>query len=199
VLRVLAEVVFPAVCPGCERAGAVVCDGCVEELRPAPPAGVPAGLDGLTAVFAYEGVARELIARVKYRNARAAVAWLADAMAARAATSGVDVVTWAPTTPERRRARGFDHAELLARAVSRRLRVPTRALLARRPGPPQTGAGRDARGAGPRFAVARPVGGLRVLVVDDVVTTGATLTAAASALRRAGAHAVTGLVAARTP
>jgi predicted amidophosphoribosyltransferase len=160
---------------------------------------LPAGLDGLVAVYAYDGVARELVARVKYRNARAAVGWLADVMAARAAASGVDVVTWAPTTPERRRSRGFDHAELLARAVSRHLRVPPRGLLTRRPGPPQTGAGRDARGAAPRFAVARPVGGRRVLVVDDVVTTGATLTAAAAALRKGGAPTVRGLVAARTP
>jgi predicted amidophosphoribosyltransferase len=159
---------------------------------------VPPGLDRLTAVFAYRGVARELVARVKYRNARAAVAWLAETMAVRVAAP-VDVVTWAPTTPDRRRARGFDHAELLARAVARRLGRPARRLLVRRPGPPQTGAGRTARGAAPRFAPACSVAGRRVLVVDDVVTTGATLTAAAATLRQGGATAVVAVVAARTP
>jgi predicted amidophosphoribosyltransferase len=196
-LRAVVDAVLPPVCPGCGRAGAVVCDGCAPALRPAAPGAVPAGLDGLSALYAYDGVARELIARVKYRNARAAVAWLAPRMADRA-TAPVDVVTWAPTTPDRRRARGFDHAELLARAVARHCALPARALLTRDPGPPQTGAGRAARGVAPHFSARGAIGG-RVLVIDDVVTTGATLTAAATALRRGGASTVGGLVAARTP
>jgi predicted amidophosphoribosyltransferase len=198
-LRAVVDAVLPAVCPGCGALGAPVCDGCAGELQLAAPGAVPVGLDALAAVFAYDGVARELVARVKYRNARAAVGWLADAMTARAGPPVVDVVTWAPTTPARRRARGFDHAELLARAVASRRRLPRRRLLVRRPGPPQTGAGRDARGDGPRFVATPAAAGRAVLLVDDVVTTGATLSAAAAALRRAGAPAVFGLVAARTP
>jgi predicted amidophosphoribosyltransferase len=160
----------------------------------------PPGLDRLVVAFAYEGVARELVARVKYRNARAAVAWLADAMVERLGREPpVDVVTWAPTTPARRRARGFDHAELLARAVGRRRGIPVRGLLTREPGPVQTGARRAERRCGPQLRARPAVGGRSVLLVDDVVTTGATLTAAAGALRRSGAPAVLGLVAARTP
>ncbi len=109
------------------------------------------------------------------------------------------MVTWAPTTPRHRRARGFDHAELLARAVGRQARLPTRALLTRLPGPPQTGARRAERRAGPRFRARPDVAGLGVLLVDDVVTTGATLTAAAGALRRGGARGIVGVAAARTP
>jgi predicted amidophosphoribosyltransferase len=115
------------------------------------------------------------------------------------------VVAWAPTTPARRRARGFDPAELLARAVSRRTRLPCRALLVRRPGPPQTGLGAAARRAGPRMEPTRRASALvlaaggRVLLVDDVATTGATLASAAHALRLAGARRVVALTAARTP
>ncbi len=175
-----------------------VCAACVATLRSAPSLAAPAGLDSLVVAFAYEGVARELVARVKYRNARGAVAWLADAMLERGVTPDpADVVTWAPTTPQHRRARGFDHAELLARAVAPRLDAPARGLLTRLPGPPQTGARRVERAAGPRFRARPDATGRRVLLVDDVVTTGATLAAAAAALRRNGATGVRGLAAAR--
>jgi len=149
--------------------------------------------------MAYEGVGREVVARLKYRNARSAVPWLAAGMAeavARRGTAGLDVVTWVPTTAARRRARGFDQGRLLAVALSRALRLPCRPLLRRLPGPPQTGATRAERLAGPRLAIRRPPPA-GVLLVDDVVTTGATLGSAAHLLRAAGARDVAAAVAAR--
>jgi predicted amidophosphoribosyltransferase len=153
-----------------------------------------------TALLAYEGAGRELVARLKYRNARASVPFLARGMAALSGgTDAVDMVTWAPTTPARLRARGFDQAEVLARAVARRLGLPCRRLLRRRPGPAQTGRDAVARHAGPEFGGRGPVAGRRLLLVDDVVTTGATVSAAARALRDAGAVEVRVVAAARTP
>jgi predicted amidophosphoribosyltransferase len=145
-------------------------------------------------------VAREIVARVKYRGARAAVPWLAAAMVEVLPRSwpAVDVITWAPTSRERRRFRGFDPAELLARAVTRRLDARCARLLDRLPGPPQTGlAGADRR-RGPRYTACRAAPHT-VLLVDDVATTGATLSAAAVALRDAGARRIVALTAARTP
>ena len=166
-------------------------------MRPAPALPPPPGVDACTAVLAYDGPARDVVARLKYRNHRSALVGLAAAMAA-SVTTPPDVVTWAPTTTRRRRDRGFDHAELLARAVARHLSRPCRPLLDRRPGPPQTGRPLAERLAGPHLAPRRAVAG-RVLVVDDVVTSGATATAAALALRAAGAGAVDVVAAARTP
>jgi ComF family protein len=198
--RSLTEVLLPGSCPGCGAQAEPVCANCAATLRAPPPHATPPGLDELVTAFVYDGVARELVARIKYRNARGSVSWLADAMLADfGSLSMVDVVTWAPTTPARRRERGFDHAELLARAIARRAGLPARKLLTRQPGAPQTGARRDARQAGPRFNARTTASNVRVLLVDDVVTTAATITAAALALRRTGAPAVYGLAAARTP
>jgi predicted amidophosphoribosyltransferase len=177
-----------------------LCERCASELRPPAATAPPPGVDAWAAPFEYRGVGRELVARVKYRNMRAVVPWLARAMVASVRESALDaeVVTWAPTTRARRSARGFDPAESLARAVARGLGAPCIRLLSRRPGPPQTGLGAAARRVGPAFEPRRGVPA-RVLVVDDVATTGATLTAAAIALRGAGALRVTAVTAARTP
>jgi predicted amidophosphoribosyltransferase len=145
-------------------------------------------------------VARELVARAKYRNVRAVVPWLAAHMVDAATARGLvaDAVTWAPTTRVRVRSRGFDPAELLARAVAGGVGSRCSALLRRLPGPPQTGLAAAARRSGPRFQARRRVP-RSVLLVDDVATTGATLSAAAMALREGGADRVVALVAARTP
>ena len=154
-LAQLSALLFPAQCPGCGRAGEPLCDRCAHDLRPPDPAPPPRGVEGWAAPFAYEGVAREIVARLKYRQARAAIPWLAGHMTAAAVAlpGPVDAVTWVPTTPARRRARGFDHAELLARAVACRLRRPVRRTLVRAPGPPQTGLPARARRAGPTLTV----------------------------------------------
>jgi predicted amidophosphoribosyltransferase len=120
-------------------------------------------------------------------------------MASLVDASTVDVVTWAPTTPARRRERGFDHAELLAKAVARRLHKPARRLLRRLPGPAQTGRSLEERRRAPALeATGRAPLPRRVLLVDDVVTTGATVSAAARALRGVGAAEVRVVAAART-
>lgn len=201
VLDRLLDVVLPLSCPGCARpvgAGLPVCQRCIAALGAPPSAPPPRGVDRWSALLAYDGVARELVARVKYRRAHAAVGWLGGHMARLVGPPLPQAVTWAPTTPRRRRDRGFDHAELLARRVARALGRPAVRLLARPDGPAQTGRPAAQRRCGPRFEVAAPSPPM-VLVVDDVATTGATLAAAAATLRAAGARTVLALTAARTP
>jgi predicted amidophosphoribosyltransferase len=200
------DLLFPFACVCGRRAepGQPLCVRCVGELVRPRRAVPPEGVDAWWAAFAYEGVAREVVARAKYRGSRAAVPWLADALAevllagAGERLAVVDVLTWAPTTPQHRRVRGFDPAELLARPLARRLGLRRAGLLARTPGPAQTGLSASARRAGPRFHPRTAVPPV-VLVVDDVATTGATVAAAARALRAGGARCVLAATVARTP
>lgn len=158
----------------------------------------PLGLVTCGAPFRYDDGAAGLLVPLKNRQRRDVVAWCATELAALPRPPSLEVVTWAPTSAARRRERGFDQAELLARALARRWDLPCRALLRRRAGPAQAGAGAAARRTHPGFVTIRRVPG-HVAVVDDVATTGATLTAAGRALRLGGAVAVHGLVVARAP
>ena len=150
-----------------------------------------------------QGEIQDVIRGLKYRNQRWVVAELADQLVRSVLADPdapvFDVVTWAPTSDRRQRQRGYDQSELLARAVASRRGLKCRRLLYRDRSAPQTGRNREERLNGPMFR-ARPMRRpSRVLVIDDVVTTGSTLRAAGHALDLAGATEVCLLAVAATP
>lgn len=167
-------------------------------MRAPPLLPVPSGLITCRAVVAYDSEARDALTGLKNRDERARVGKLAEAMVALIPAVDGLLVTWAPTGGGRQRRRGYDQAELLARAVARRSGLPVAGLLRRLPGPAQAGRTRLERHLNPRFAARRQYT-RPVLVIDDVATTGATLSAAAAALHAAGVTMVHGLVVARAP
>lgn len=195
VLRTVGSVLLVPSCALCDRRGEVVCLRCAAGLDPAASLPCPLEVDRCVAVFDYRA-ARRLVTALKNGDRRDLVGWLADHLALSTTPAPGTVVTWAPTGSARRRARGYDQAELLARATARRWSLPCRSLLQRRAGPAQSGRGARERRSNPAFrAVGRAVPA--VIVVDDVTTTGATLSAAARALRSAGTQQVVAVVGAR--
>jgi ComF family protein len=202
-LRSALALLAPPTCCVCSRAAPVeapLCPGCAGALRLARPARVAvAGTDWALAAAPYERLAGPLLAALKFRGRLALATPIADVLAAAAGPLlDAAILVPVPAAPRRRRRRGFDPAEEIARALSRATGRPLARCLRRADGPRQVGRSRRERLASPpRVRAAGPAPDLAVLV-DDVVTTGATLTACAAALRGAGGRGVGAVAFARS-
>lgn len=206
------DLVLPERCAVCEAPGTALCDGCYGALiRLAPPlcercgspgawpvrrcaecAGRRLGFATARAAIVYDDRARRLVLTWKERGRRRLATVAAELVARALARPDVDALTFVPAEPERRRARGDAPSERLARELGQLWELPVHRLLVRtRAGPRQRGQRltdrrRNVRGAfGPGAASPR-----RVVLVDDVYTSGATAAVCATALRSAGARRV---------
>lgn len=156
------------------------------------------GVDSLNVCWTHEGEAADLVRALKYKRTTAVVTAIADEMVrvtryiATEPNHLIKLVTWVPCTSKHRRGRGFDPAELIARALARRLRTKARPTLRRIDKEPQTSKSKQGRLIGPTFKLRRKNLKLpsHVMLVDDVCTTGSTLRTAAQVLRSAGVDTV---------
>jgi ComF family protein len=213
--NLLGGLIAPPVCWACSglsRRGEPLCGRCRAALhRLAPEPVLMAGVR-IWAPVAYSGPARDLVRALKFRGALG----LADAMAAQmVANARIGLLEPAPGAarctlvpvplhPRRLRSRGYNQAAAIAEAVGRRARLPVVDCLVRSgPSVTQIGRNRAERAAGPGGRIEVPAsaeapGAARVLLVDDVVTTGATLGACRDALVAAGTGEVAAVCFART-
>jgi ComF family protein len=191
----LASLLAPPLCAACDRPCALrhpICERCSHALaRERPGVAFVPGLEHVAYAARYEGVARELVAALKFGRRLQVAAVLARALAPVVAPVDGDVVAVpVPAAPTRRRRRGFDPAELIAGALAAELGLRIAHPLRRGDGPRQVGRRRADRLASPPRVEAGGSVAASVLLVDDVLTTGATLSACAAALRRGGAGRV---------
>ncbi len=171
--------------------GSRVCGEC----RASPPP-----VDHVHSLYRHDGLARLAVHALKFRGHRHLAGLLGSHLVALVDVPP-DLVVPVPLHPARERERGFNQSELLGWQIASRLNAPeARALRRTRPTPPQTSIHPDERASNVRgaFAIAdRAVAGQRILLVDDVCTTGATLYECARVLRRAGASTVSAITVTR--
>lgn len=209
-----ADVVFPPVCAGCRVSGTWMCDECAALIPLIDPAlvcetcGSPDALPGafrcrscadwpdelrsVRSVARFDGVMRDVVHRIKYQGESARAAWTGPYLASvvRSAAWEVDVVVPVPLHARRRRRRGFNQAEVIAHALAEDLGIPLAAQVMRvRDTRSQVGLdpGQRALNVASAFQASSQLAGTRVLLVDDVLTTGSTLLACAHACRAVGA------------
>jgi predicted amidophosphoribosyltransferase len=212
----LLDLLLPERCAGCGGASRLLCDACRDLLdgcaRPAVPAPRPAGLPAPWAVARYEGAARAVIVAHKESGRTGLARPLGAALAHSLRAAGVDgavLVVPVPSTRAAVRRRGHDPTLRITAAAIGALRARGIAVrrvaalaharrVADQAGLPMAGRAANLAGA---LHVVRPgeVAGRRVVLVDDVITTGSTLAEAARALRAAGAEVPAAAVIAATP
>lgn len=222
--RIALDLFFPPWCVGCGREGDFICPVCQKSLVPiipptCPRCGCPqpegalcptckgwsAEIDGIRSPFAFQGVMRQAIHELKYRNLRALAAtmagWLAEYLAVNCVPG--DVLVPVPLHPKRLRERGYNQSDLLARAVGKLTGLPvvSDCLARTKHTPPQARSAnvseRQSHVAGAFACRDRRLRGRKILLIDDVATSGATLNAGAAALKAAGAASVWGLAVAK--
>ena len=218
----LLDLVLPEYCVVCGREGSYLCANCETDLPPlqkpfcflcASPRvpqlcescrrSAPA-FDSVRAPYEFRGSARQMVHDLKYRHVRIAVPYVARLLAAYLERNPypIDAYCPVPLHPRRERSRGFNQSELMAQHLSKLTGVPvdTTALRRTRNTPPQVSMespGDRHSNIADAFECPSDIEGRRYMLIDDVVTTGSTMSACADALKDAGAANVWGLAFAR--
>lgn len=220
----LTNLLFPPVCANCKKGGAYLCATCTEAVmwlheplcphcgceldrqadRCYPCAQRPLPLAQVRTAVYFADPVQPLIHQLKYQNSFALAPTLADLLikAWPVWSHPVDVMVSIPLHADRQRARGYNQSQLLAEPLSRQVGIPLlpQAMRRVRPTQPQVGLNavdRHANVSGAFVAERSLIDGRHVLLIDDVFTTGATMSAAAEVLLTAGAARVSGFCLAR--
>lgn len=185
----------PFSCLGCQIEGPLLCTACQAALPPSKNVKPDPETPNYMTATPYEHVAKDVVQALKFGRARAAADCIGAVLHDRVALPpGPWIITHIPTANDRVRLRGYDQAQLIARRFAAHKRVPYASLLVRASNARQVGANRTDRirqAAGLFRATSSPlIQNARIILIDDVITTGASMHAASNILKEAGARAV---------
>ena len=214
ILRAFMDFLSPPQCLGCEAEGRLICLGCQPQLiiqkrptcwrcnkltdlgqtcRSCRPSSY---ISGVVVASHYDGLMKQAITALKYQQGATAAKDLAALLTPLLQAGDGDLIIPVPAAPKRLRQRGYNPAALLARHVSRSIAIPYSGCLVRTNNLDQVGHSRMNRFEQVKSAFvvrnSRGIRGRRIWLIDDVITTGATLNECAKALRKAGATQVWG-------
>ena len=207
----LLDLLYPPKCAFCQKLtqdGRMLCPACEKTIARTGTDAARRDIPNLALCLSplyYTGAVRRSLQRYKFRGAAAYYRIYAELMALCLREQGgeYDRVSWVPLSRRRLHERGYDQARLLAEEVARQMDLPCERLLSKTKNNRRQSNTRSIR---ERFDNVKGVyaccgapAGKRILLIDDIVTAGATLSEAAGVLLNAGAKSVTGLTVARTP
>lgn len=209
------SLVAPHRCVGCGSEGSLLCEACSSKLVPAvgrcyrchriadnfrtcANCRRTSKLFSVAARTRYDSIGEELVKKLKFEHSTAGARDVARELTALVPDTKDLIITHLPTATSRVRERGFDQAKLIAKRLSTDAGLPYTVFLARSGGARQVGASRNERFAHTsgmfRIRHQQLLTGATILLIDDVITTGASLESAARTLRANGAKRVYGLV-----
>lgn len=211
------SIISPNECLVCHKPGELVCASCQQsELVWRTPACFlcnaltkngqtctrcrnKSRLSGVTLPFRLIGPMKNIIYELKYFGNRDIARWLPPYLVAELVSSKFDYISYVPATGQSQRQRGYNQAHLLAREIASIVKIPLKSTLLRLHHVDQIGLGRMQRFESVKnnFISRGDLSGKNILLVDDVLTTGATLSECARVLKNAGAKKVWGLAVAK--
>ena len=196
ILGVIIGIIAPYECLVCNLEGKLLCNGCTQELPTVQALACAGALQTAQAATLYQGAAKDLLWALKSSGAQAAAKTITSQIIKRTKLKETLIVP-VPTATSRVRQRGYDQAKLIARELSRQARLPYLDCLVRVGQTHQVGASREQRlnQLKSSFYIKKPrsIKGRHITLVDDVITTGATVEAAASILKNSGALSISAL------
>ena len=207
-LDIFLNLIFPSKCVICNKIGDILCENCFSKIKHFPQQKInpPQNIDLMIVCGYYDGILKTLIRKFKFSKKKSLSPYLFNfikkCIENKSYFSSIDLITSVPLHKNRLKERGFNQSELIAKELSNFLNIPYDGNILERVKETsfmynlsKSERKKNVKGV---FSVSRNLNGLNILIIDDILTTGATLSEIASEIKKNGANSVYALVVAKS-